>query len=108
MVGDFGDRAEGEVDGVGVTDELVAVEVEARGVAGHELGAEDFDEIVEPSEGLVVAARFGRRLARLERLELDGGRMGPGALGAAEQVGELLLLFVRETREFEVESVRIG
>ena len=35
-------------------------------------------------------------------------RLGLGTLGAAEQVGELLLLFVRETREFEVESVRIG
>ena len=62
VVGDFGDRAKGEVDGVGVTDEFIAVEVEVRGVAGHELGAEDFDEIVEPSEGLVVAARFGGRI----------------------------------------------
>ena len=98
MVGDFGDRAEGEVDGDVVTDEFIAVEVEVRGVAGHELGAEDFDEIVEPSEGLVVAARFGRgleRLERLERLSRDGERWGLGTPGAAEQVGELLLLLRR-------------
>ena len=105
VVGDFGDRAKGEVDGGGVTDEFIAVEVEVRGVAGHELGAEDFDEIVELSEGLVVGAGFGAGSSGSSSTVSGWDR---GRLGAVEQVGELLLLFVGETRQFEVESVRVG
>ena len=46
--------------------------------------------------------------AGIERLGFDGGRIGLGTLGAAEQVGELFLLVVGETRQFEVESVPVG